>query len=158
MICEYFFCFILFCFLHYHVQGCAAHLSYICNEDMFLWKIGVMILNFWYWLHLMQFWCRFDYEVGWITFPGCDKSTLPFLYFHMLIPSTHLQDDVLENSFNVLRMFVRIYGTSAPTMLVSMLSCQSWTLSIFCFVVRSGMLFFFNGLIFGKVTEIFILF
>lgn len=29
-----------------------------------------------------------------------------------------LQDDVLENSFNILRMFVRIYGASAaPAML-----------------------------------------
>ena len=31
-----------------------------------------------------------------------------------------MQDDVLKNSFNVLRMFVKIYGASrAPTMLVS---------------------------------------
>jgi len=31
-----------------------------------------------------------------------------------------VQEDVLENNFNVLRMFARIYGTSAaPAMLVS---------------------------------------
>lgn len=35
---------------------------------------------------------------------------------------TSLQDDVLENNFNVLRMFVKIYGPStAPAMLVSMI-------------------------------------
>lgn len=33
-----------------------------------------------------------------------------------------MQDDVLENNFNVLRMFIRIYGAStAPAMLV----CQT---------------------------------
>ena len=37
-----------------------------------------------------------------------------------------MQDDVLKNSFNVLRMFVKIYGTSrAPTMLVSMPSSSA---------------------------------
>lgn len=30
-----------------------------------------------------------------------------------------MQEDVLENNFNILRMFVRIYGASAPTVLVS---------------------------------------
>ena len=41
------------------------------------------------------------------------------LFLNTLLLS--VQDDVIENSFNVLRMFVRICGASkAPTMLVSM--------------------------------------
>ena len=43
-----------------------------------------------------------------------------FLMLPMLIIFLFVQEDVLENNFNVLRMFVRIYGAlTAPSMLVS---------------------------------------
>ena len=68
----------------------------------------IMMLQVWLWGTLVVFlWS--DYMVP-FNLSNC------FLIF-----VASLQDDVLENNFNVLRMFVKIYGPStAPTMLVSM--------------------------------------
>uniref|UniRef100_A0A7N0VJS4 Uncharacterized protein n=1 Tax=Kalanchoe fedtschenkoi TaxID=63787 RepID=A0A7N0VJS4_KALFE len=56
----------------------------------------------------------FDYEV----FPPLSHSTISSKLALWFSPRALFQDDVLENNFNILRMFVRIYGPSAaPTML-----------------------------------------
>lgn len=48
-----------------------------------------------------------------------------------------MQDDVLENNFNILRMFIRIYGAStAPAMLVSMSNWLQMVFLIYVFAYR----------------------
>lgn len=48
-----------------------------------------------------------------------------------------MQDDVLENNFNILRMFIRIYGAStAPAMLVSMSNRLQMVFLIYVFAYR----------------------
>lgn len=70
----------------------------------------IMMLQVWLWGTLF-----FD------TFRSSDYM-IPFNYpfgFYNFVAS--FQDDVLENNFNILRMFAKVYGPStAPAMLVSM--------------------------------------
>lgn len=65
-----------------------------------------------------------DLTMRWVNHvPSLIIYSFYFIFFEfsvLVLISFHLQDDVLDNNFNVLRMFVRIYGASAPTMLVSM--------------------------------------
>ena len=86
--------------------------------------------------NMLQAWCQFYSTPRWYNdAPGLTMryfgSLVVFLWSDYMVPFNlsncflifvaSLQDDVLENNFNVLRMFVKIYGPStAPTMLVSM--------------------------------------
>lgn len=65
-------------------------------------------------------------------------TTICYTVFQILIwLKAFVQDDVLENNFNILRMFIRIYGPSAaPSMLVSMSNCLQMVLLIYIFSDR----------------------